>query len=307
MSEDIFAGFNHTLRGGRVAYAEYVQVGKGRDVGMHQIYKFEAKLSQGNGEQMISRDVSRLGERLDMARLLSFYYSGPGFYLNVALTVRAKSACARGGGPGSLPPWARAGPRGLARGAHWHTSALRRRRDGMAGVCTDAACPTRHSYPPTAPPPRPLRFPCQVVCIYVFLYLQLWTSLFPVAASKPLPYLDVLTLEWTLQLGLLLIIPTFCFLAIEQGIGHAFYEIIRTVLFGRRARRRSRRPQPQPPSASSGASRPRSTPHTHFPPSLPPHPYPTRFLLAPPTHNPQARRSSSCSTWAPRRTTSPPL
>lgn len=84
------------------------------------------------------------------------------------------------------------------------------------------------------------------------LSLQLWTSLFPVAASKPLPYLDVLTLEWTLQLGLLLIIPTFCFLAIEQGIGHAFYEIIRTVLFGRRARRRSRKPQP--PSASSGAS-----------------------------------------------------
>lgn len=40
---------------------------------------------------MISRDVSRLGERLDMARLLSFYYSGPGFYLNVALTVTAAS------------------------------------------------------------------------------------------------------------------------------------------------------------------------------------------------------------------------
>jgi callose synthase len=123
---------------------------------MHQIYKFEAKLAQGNGEQMISRDVSRLGERLDLCRLLTFYYSGPGFYLNVALTV---------------------------------------------------------------------------VCVYVFLYLQLWTTLFPMR-SGPLPYMDVLTLEWTLQLGLLLIIPTFCFLAVEQGVSFALYEIVRTVLLG---------------------------------------------------------------------------
>jgi callose synthase len=38
-------------------------VGKGRDVGMQQIYKFEAKLSQGAAEQSISRDVSRMLNR----------------------------------------------------------------------------------------------------------------------------------------------------------------------------------------------------------------------------------------------------
>jgi len=64
-------------------------VGKGRDVGMQQIYKFEAKLASGNGEQCLSRDVHRIGQRLDFARLLSFYFSGPGFYFNNACTVLA--------------------------------------------------------------------------------------------------------------------------------------------------------------------------------------------------------------------------
>ena len=36
---DIYAGFNHLLRGGTIPYIEYMQVGKGRDVGMQQIYK----------------------------------------------------------------------------------------------------------------------------------------------------------------------------------------------------------------------------------------------------------------------------
>ena len=87
LSEDIYAGFNHLLRGGTIPYIEYVQVGKGRDVGMQQIYKFEAKLASGNGEQCLSRDVYRIGQRLDFTRLLSFYYSGIGFYLNNAMTV----------------------------------------------------------------------------------------------------------------------------------------------------------------------------------------------------------------------------
>ncbi|MBA0815841.1 hypothetical protein Gohar_000571, partial [Gossypium harknessii] len=37
ISEDIFAGFNCTLRGGNVTHHEYIQVGKGRDVGLNQI------------------------------------------------------------------------------------------------------------------------------------------------------------------------------------------------------------------------------------------------------------------------------
>ncbi|GFQ05755.1 putative callose synthase 8 [Phtheirospermum japonicum] len=45
LSEDVFAGFNTTLRRGYVTYHEYMQVGKGRDVGLNQISKFEAKIS----------------------------------------------------------------------------------------------------------------------------------------------------------------------------------------------------------------------------------------------------------------------
>ena len=89
LSEDIFAGYNNLLRGGSVEFKEYVQVGKGRDVGMQQIYKFEAKLSQGAAEQSISRDVSRMLGRVDFFRLLSYYFGGIGHYLSSVLTVAA--------------------------------------------------------------------------------------------------------------------------------------------------------------------------------------------------------------------------
>eukprot|EP00934_Nitzschia_sp_Nitz4_P000520 Nitzschia sp. Nitz4//scaffold35_size145790//494//7179//NITZ4_003001-RA/size145790-augustus-gene-0.108-mRNA-1//1//CDS//3329549037//520//frame0 len=87
LSEDIFAGYNNVIRGGSVGFKEYLQVGKGRDVGMSQIYKFEAKLSQGAGEQSLSRDVYRMCIRLDFCRLLSFYYGGIGHYFSNVLTV----------------------------------------------------------------------------------------------------------------------------------------------------------------------------------------------------------------------------
>jgi len=87
LSEDIFAGYNNAIRGGQVGFKEYIQVGKGRDVGMSQIYKFEAKLSQGAGEQSLSRDVYRLCHRLDFCRLLSYYYGGIGHYFSNVLTV----------------------------------------------------------------------------------------------------------------------------------------------------------------------------------------------------------------------------
>lgn len=87
LSEDIFAGYNNAIRGGQVAFKEYLQVGKGRDVGMTQIYQFEAKLSQGAGEQSLSRDVYRLAHRLDFSRLLSYYFGGIGHYFSNVLTV----------------------------------------------------------------------------------------------------------------------------------------------------------------------------------------------------------------------------
>lgn len=89
LSEDIFAGFNNTLRGGNVEFKEYIQVGKGRDVGLQQIFKFEAKLAQGAAEQSLSRDIARIGSSLDFARLLSFYHGGLGFYIANTLTIWA--------------------------------------------------------------------------------------------------------------------------------------------------------------------------------------------------------------------------
>ncbi|CAN1352837.1 Callose synthase 5 [Linum perenne] len=92
LSEDIFAGFNSTLRRGNVTHHEYIQVGKGRDVGLNQISLFEAKVACGNGEQTLSRDIYRLGHRFDFFRMMSYYYTTIGFYISsmvVVLTVYA--------------------------------------------------------------------------------------------------------------------------------------------------------------------------------------------------------------------------
>lgn len=87
ISEDIFAGFNCTLRGGNVTHHEYIQVGKGRDVGLNHISMFEAKVASGNGEQILSRDVYRLGHRLDFFRMLSYFYTTVGFFFNTMMVI----------------------------------------------------------------------------------------------------------------------------------------------------------------------------------------------------------------------------
>ncbi|KAK9678325.1 hypothetical protein RND81_11G203700 [Saponaria officinalis] len=87
LSEDIFAGFNSTLRRGNVTHHEYIQVGKGRDVGLNQISLFEAKVACGNGEQTLSRDIYRLGHRFDFFRMLSCYFTTVGFYISAMMVV----------------------------------------------------------------------------------------------------------------------------------------------------------------------------------------------------------------------------
>lgn len=87
LSEDIFAGINSTLRGGNVTHHEYIQAGKGRDVGLNQISLFEAKIANGNGEQTMSRDIYRLGHRFDFFRMLSCYFTTVGFYFSTLMTV----------------------------------------------------------------------------------------------------------------------------------------------------------------------------------------------------------------------------
>ncbi|XP_045803475.1 callose synthase 10 [Trifolium pratense] len=87
ISEDIYAGFNSTLRLGNVTHHEYIQVGKGRDVGLNQIALFEGKVAGGNGEQVLSRDIYRLGQLFDFFRMLSFYFTTVGYYVCTMMTV----------------------------------------------------------------------------------------------------------------------------------------------------------------------------------------------------------------------------
>ncbi|CAN1140669.1 Putative callose synthase 8 [Linum perenne] len=87
LSEDVFAGFNSTLRRGCITYNEYVQVGKGRDVGLNQISKFEAKVANGNSEQTICRDIYRLARGFDFFRMLSCYFTTIGFYFSNMISV----------------------------------------------------------------------------------------------------------------------------------------------------------------------------------------------------------------------------
>lgn len=81
-------GFNSTLRGGNVTHHEYIQVGKGRDVGLNQISMFEAKIANGNGEQTVSRDIYRLGHRFDYFRMLSCYFTTVGFYFSTLVSTQ---------------------------------------------------------------------------------------------------------------------------------------------------------------------------------------------------------------------------
>lgn len=82
LNEDIYAGMNAMLRGGRIKHCEYYQCGKGRDLGFGTILNFTTKIGAGMGEQMLSREYYYLGTQLPIDRFLSFYYAHPGFHLN---------------------------------------------------------------------------------------------------------------------------------------------------------------------------------------------------------------------------------
>ncbi|KAF0720637.1 Aste57867_151 [Aphanomyces stellatus] len=87
LSEDVFAGYNCALRGGKVIHVEFMQCGKGRDVTLSQINAFEAKLANGCAESSLSRDAHRMGSGMDFFRLNSMYYSHMGFYIANFITV----------------------------------------------------------------------------------------------------------------------------------------------------------------------------------------------------------------------------
>lgn len=82
LNEDIYAGMNALMRGGRIKHCEYMQCGKGRDLGFGSISSFTMKIGAGMGEQTLSREYFYLGTKLPLDRFLSFYYAHPGFHLN---------------------------------------------------------------------------------------------------------------------------------------------------------------------------------------------------------------------------------
>ena len=96
LNEDIYAGMNALLRGGRIKHCEYYQCGKGRDLGFGSILNFTTKIGTGMGEQMLSREYYYLGTQLPLDRFLSFYYAHPGFHINnliIVITVQLFMLC----------------------------------------------------------------------------------------------------------------------------------------------------------------------------------------------------------------------
>jgi 1,3-beta-glucan synthase len=87
LNEDIYAGMNALLRGGRIKHCEYYQCGKGRDLGFGSVLNFTTKIGTGMGEQMLSREYYYLGTQLPLDRFLSFYYAHPGFHVNNAFIM----------------------------------------------------------------------------------------------------------------------------------------------------------------------------------------------------------------------------
>jgi hypothetical protein len=47
------------------------------------------QIAAGNGEQVLSREVRRLGNQLELSRLLTWYHTGSGYFVNTALTMLA--------------------------------------------------------------------------------------------------------------------------------------------------------------------------------------------------------------------------
>lgn len=87
LSEDIFAGMDFTLRGQgrRIKHCEYFHVAKGRDLGFNTVLGFFSKLSSGAGEQILTRQMFRLGQLLHLPEALTFYYAHVGFYVTQGL------------------------------------------------------------------------------------------------------------------------------------------------------------------------------------------------------------------------------
>ncbi|CAJ1393426.1 unnamed protein product [Effrenium voratum] len=83
LSEDIFAGLDFALRadGREICHREYFHLAKGRDLGFNAVLKFFSKLSSGSGEQLLTRQMCRLGQLMPLPDALTLYYAHAGYYV----------------------------------------------------------------------------------------------------------------------------------------------------------------------------------------------------------------------------------
>ena len=87
MAEDFFGGVNAIARGGKVIFEEFIECGKGRDMGFTSVNGFEQKISGSSGTISMSRDLFRLHRGMDAFRVFSLFFSGPGFFICMMQTA----------------------------------------------------------------------------------------------------------------------------------------------------------------------------------------------------------------------------
>ena len=56
---------------------------------------FKAKVISGNGEQVLSRDVYKLGHHMDFFHMMSLYHSTVGLFFNTMLVVLSRTPVIR--------------------------------------------------------------------------------------------------------------------------------------------------------------------------------------------------------------------
>ncbi|KAJ3105499.1 1,3-beta-D-glucan synthase [Phlyctochytrium bullatum] len=87
LNEDIYAGMMVFMRGGVNKHAEYMQVGKGKDLGINSVMGYFSKLAMGMSEQILSREQYRIGTGLPLDRCLTFFFANPGFVISNVLAM----------------------------------------------------------------------------------------------------------------------------------------------------------------------------------------------------------------------------
>ena len=90
VSEDIFGGLNVVARGGKIDYADYMHIDKGRDVQYDAALGFEGKIAGGTSVHTLSRDYHRMmSSPLAFFHKVSLYVGAFGYFFSNLLLVNS--------------------------------------------------------------------------------------------------------------------------------------------------------------------------------------------------------------------------